>query len=138
MTAAGFSESLQRFVHAHISSVEQVEVLLLMHRTAPRRWSAVAASRELRLDPVSVARRLADFLDGGVLSVEAGEEALLYWYAHSPVAPDRMLGELAAAYQARRTSLINLIFAKPADDVSKPAGDARAFADAFRLRKREE
>ena len=138
MTAAGFSRSLERFVHAHISSVEQVEVLLLVYRTAPRRWGAVAASRELRLDPVSVARRLADFHEGGVLDVEAGEEALRYWYTPSPVAPERMVGELATAYQTRRTSLINLIFARPADDAAQPPGDARAFADAFRLRKREE
>lgn len=131
MTVPGFSAALEHFVHAHISSVEQVEVLLLMHRTAPRRWNAVAASRELRLDPVSVARRLSDFHDAGVVSVEAGEEALLYWYAPSAIAPDRMLAELATAYQTRRTSLINLIFSKPADD-------ARAFADAFRLRKRED
>lgn len=131
MTGSGFSDSLERFVRGLISSVEQVEVLLLLHRTAPRRWGAVAASRELRLDPVSVARRLAEFHDSGVLQVEAGEEALQYWYVASAIAPDRTMSELATAYQTRRTSLINLIFSKPADD-------ARAFADAFRLRKRED
>lgn len=131
MTDSGFSDSLERFVRGHISSVEQVEVLMLLHRTAPRRWGAVAASRELRLDPVSVARRLADFHEHGVLNVEAGDEALQYWYVPSSIAPDRTLGELATAYQTRRTSLINLIFSEPPDD-------ARAFADAFRLRKKRE
>lgn len=131
MAGSGFSDSLERFVHGLISSVEQVEVLLLLHRTSPRRWGAVAASRELRLDAVSVARRLAEFHDNGVLQVEAGDEALQYWYVASAIAPDRTLSELATAYQTRRTSLINLIFSKPADD-------ARAFADAFRLRKRED
>ena len=131
MSGSGFSESLDRFVRSFISSVEQVEVLLLLHRTAPKRWSAVGASRELRLDPISVARRLTDFHDAGVVSVEPGDEALMYWYAPSPAVPDRTLSELESAYQTRRTSLINLIFSKPADDV-------RAFADAFRLRKRED
>jgi hypothetical protein len=131
MAASGFSDNLEQFVRANISSVEQVEVLLLAHRTAPRHWTAIAASRELRLDPVSVARRLTDFNDRGLLSVRAGEDALEYWYEQSSAAPDRTLVELDRAYRERRTSLINLIFSPPADEV-------RAFADAFRLRKKED
>ncbi len=131
MAGSGFSDTLASFVRAHLSSVEQVEVLLLLHRTAPRRWTAVATSRELRLDPVSVARRLSEFHEHGILAVVPGAEALEYWYEPSPAAPPRTLSELGTAYRDRRTSLINLIFAAPVDD-------ARAFADAFRLRKREE
>lgn len=131
MTASGFPPDVEQFVAAHLSSVEQLEVLLLLYRTAPRRWSAVAASRELRIDPVSAARRLADFQASDVIAVEVGAEALEYWYAPRGAAPERVLAELERGYRDRRTSLINLIFAAPVNDV-------RVFSEAFRLRKPRE
>lgn len=130
MTSSGFPPDVEQFVGEHLSSVEQVEVLLLLHRTAPKRWTALDTSRELRIDAVSAARRLADFQERGVLAVEPGTQALEYWYASRGPAADRVLVELDRAYRDRRTSLINLIFSAPVKDV-------RVFSDAFRLRKPE-
>ena len=129
MSPPAFSEALRAFIREHISSVEQVEVLLLLYRTSPREWSAVTVGRELRIDPVSAARRLADFHDQGLVSVRLADEAILYWYEGSSPADDRMIAELGREFRDRRTSLISLIFASPSDDL-------QAFADAFRLRPR--
>jgi hypothetical protein len=120
---------VQEFVRAHIQSVEQLEVLLLLFRTAPQEWSAVAVSRELRIDPVSAARRLDGFHAGELLHVRAGGEALCYRYAATPER-DATVRLLADYYSERRTRLIEFIFAAPVRDV-------RVFADAFRLRKKE-
>ena len=129
MSPPDFSEALRAFIRKHISSVEQVEVLLLLYRTSPREWSAVTVGRELRIDPVSAARRLADFHEQGLVSVRVTDEAILYWYEGSSPADDRMIAELDREFRDRRTSLISLIFASPSDDL-------QAFADAFRLRPR--
>jgi DNA-binding MarR family transcriptional regulator len=129
VTPSSLSEALRAFIREHIASVEQVEVLLLLYRSSPREWSAVAVGRELRIDPVSAARRLADFQDRGLISVGASEEALVYWYEDSFPASDRMIAELDREFRDRRTSIISLIFSNPSDDL-------RAFADAFRLRPR--
>ena len=129
MSPPAFSEALRAFIREHISSVEQVEVLLLLYRTSPREWSAVTVGRELRIDPVSAARRLADFHEHGLVSVRLTDQAILYWYEGSSPPDDRMIAELDREFRDRRTSLISLIFASPSDDL-------QAFADAFRLRPR--
>ena len=132
MASSDFPVEVERFVRDHISAVEQLEILLLVYDAAPRTWSAVRASRELRIDPVSAGRRLADFNERGLLKVKAGDEALEYWYERGASASlDRVIGELARAFRDRRTSLIQLIFSSPANDV-------RVFAEAFRLRKPSE
>lgn len=132
MAPSDFSPDVERFIRDHISAVEQLEILLLLWEHAPRPWSAVRASRELRIDPVSAGRRMTDFNERGLLKVRAGEEALEYWYERG-ISPgqDRIIGELARLYRDRRTSLIQLIF-------SAPVSDVRVFADAFRLRKNTE
>lgn len=129
MTPSGLSDELRAFIREHITSVEQVEVLLLLYRSSPREWSAVAVGRELRIDPVSAARRLSDFQERGLISVRATDEALVYWYEGSSPADDRRIAELDREFRDRRTTLISLIFSSPSDDL-------RAFADAFRLRPR--
>ncbi|MEW6272677.1 MAG: hypothetical protein AB1689_25640 [Thermodesulfobacteriota bacterium] len=129
MTSRGIPEHVQRFVREHIDSVEQLDVLLLLFRTSPREWSAVAVSRELRIDPVSAARRLDDFHARELLTVRAGDEALLYSYVRGGP-NDEAIADLATAYAERRTTLIQFIFEAPSRDV-------RVFADAFRLRKKD-
>jgi hypothetical protein len=129
MAESGIPERVRAFVREHIQSIEQVEVLLLLFRTAPREWTAMATGRELRIDPVSAARRLTDFQSHGLVQARPGDEALLYWYDGASGSLDRAISELAAAYRERRTALINLIISTPNDDV-------RVFADAFRLRRR--
>jgi hypothetical protein len=129
VTPSALSDELRAFVREHIASVEQVEVLLLLYRSSPREWSAVGVGRELRIDPVSAARRLADFQERGLISVRATDEALVFWYEGSSPSDDRMIAELDREFRDRRTTLISLIFSTPSDDL-------RAFADAFRLRPR--
>lgn len=130
MTWTGIPEDVQRFVRAHIDSVEQLDVLLLLFRTAPRAWTPVAVSRELRIDAVSAARRLDDFLARGLVTVHTGDETLHYTYDASDPERNATIERLGTAYAERRTTLIQFIF-------SAPVRDVRVFADAFRLRKKE-
>jgi hypothetical protein len=124
MSASAPSDAVRAFVREHIQSVEQVEALLLLYRTSPREWSAVRVSRELRTDPVSAARRLADLHAGKLISARAEEDTIQYWYEG---AQDRLVAEVERWYRERRTSFITELYSRP-DDTT------RAFADAFRLR----
>jgi hypothetical protein len=130
MTLPAIPEDVQRLVREHIDSVEQLDVLLLVFRTAPREWTPVAVSRELRIDAVSAARRLDDFHARGLMTVRAGEETLYYAYAAPDPDVTAAIASLARVYAERRTTLIQFIFAAPVRDV-------RVFADAFRLRKKD-
>lgn len=128
MSPAPLPEDVRAFVREHISSVEQLEILLLLHRTSPREWTALAVGRELRIDPVSAARRLADFETRGVIRARPGQEALQFWYEGTSPDVDRAISQLTQCFRERRTSVVNLILSVPTDAV-------RIFADAFRLKR---
>jgi hypothetical protein len=122
-------DEVKAFIAAHIESVLQLEVLLLLHAQAPRPWTAAELAQELRIDAAWVAGQLASLADAGVLAATAaGGNAPQYRYEPRAAELDRAVAGLAREYAARRVTVIGLIFSKPVDKI-------RSFADAFRLRK---
>ncbi len=121
------SDILKQFVARHIHSVEQLEVLLLLQRSAPREWTADEVSREISTSRYAAEARLMDLRGRGLVSMR--EDGQVLHFRYDPATPDDAhVGQLAAVYAERRTSIITMIFSKPSDSVS-------SFADAFRLRR---
>jgi hypothetical protein len=56
--SSALPEDVHRFILSRIESVEQLEVLLLMHRTPTTGWTPEAVARELYSTPSSVRGRL--------------------------------------------------------------------------------
>ena len=120
---------VKAFIAAHIESVLQLEVLLLLHAQAPRQFTAAELAQELRIDAAWVSVQLASLADAGVLTAAApAPGAAPYRYEPRAADLDRAVAGLAREYAARRVTVIGLIFSKPVDKI-------RSFADAFRLRK---
>jgi hypothetical protein len=130
MPASGIDEDLSRFFAAHISSIEQLEVLLLLRATAGREWSADECSRELRSDLRWIQERLGDFTARGFLVAREVDTTLKYRYAPSSEDLQRLVDVTAGAYKERRLRVINLIYGKIESDVL-------SFADAFSFTKRK-
>lgn len=127
MPPGDFPEEVRRFILDHISSVEQLEVLLLLKGSAPREWTAKAVSQALYTQPEAAAMRLADLQTRGLLAVREGPERQ---YNYLPGTPELAgtVNRLAEVYRERRVTVITMIY-------SKPSSPVQAFADAFRLRK---
>lgn len=121
--AGDLSDGVRRLLSAHIDSLEQLEILLLLHRDRNRRWTANDVAAELRTASESASERLVDLERRGF----AKHTAAAYQFDASPDL-DRAVAELATTYPVRRVSIINFIFSKPTDKM-------KSFADAFRLRK---
>lgn len=117
-----FSAALRRFLSRCISSVEQVEILLLLRRTGTRAWTIDEISGELRSSATSVRSRLAQLARSGLI------ERVDDRYAYVAGPHDAVVEELFYEYETRRVRLIEAIFSQPLDS-------ARSFADAFRLRE---
>jgi hypothetical protein len=120
-------EEVRRFIAHHIDSVEQLEILLLLHEQPGRDWSAEAVARELRIASESAGERLEDMVSDGLLK-RREESPAEYRYAPDNMKLDDAVRGVAAGYAKRRVTVINLIYSKPIDKI-------RTFADAFRLRK---
>ena len=118
------TDEVRAFIQAHIQSVEQLEVLLLLRRERSRLFSGDDAARELRVHPSSASRWLED-LAARRLVVRDSER-----FRYGPDGPqlERDINGLAVAYADARVAVIQQIFSKPTDTL-------RSFADAFRLKK---
>lgn len=129
MTQRGIPDDVVKFLTERIDSVEQLEVLLLLHQTAGTEWTAPDVARHLYREPTSVGRRLGVLRLQGLLQATEAEQPT-FRYAPGSEALDGTVRRLAVAYAERRVSIVGIIAAKPMDNV-------RAFADAFRIRKEE-
>ncbi len=130
MTESGIPRHVERFIAEHINSVEQLEVLLLLHDRSSEEWTAATVARELHIDPGSAGRRLADWHARGLLSVSEASDPT-YRFAPRAAELQRTVRDLAGSYAERRVTVTNLIFSKPTDHIS-------VFADAFRIRPKED
>ncbi|PTL84455.1 hypothetical protein [Vitiosangium sp. GDMCC 1.1324] len=130
MHAGDLPEGVQRLIAEHIDSVEQLEILLLLARHPERTWNAETVARELRISALSAGDRLEDLARDALLASTEGSAEEYRYAPRSPMQDESVRG-LATAYVERRVTVINLIFSKPVDKI-------RTFADAFRLRKKED
>jgi hypothetical protein len=129
MSEDRFSAALESFVTECVRSVVALEALLLLRATRPRPWSAAALSAELRIDSHFAEDQLAELARVGLVQPFSGEAT--YRYAPEPAERDALVEQLEIAYAERRVSVVTLIYAAPSDR-------ARAFADAFRIRRERE
>lgn len=113
-----------QFIDATITSVDQLEILLLLRDRRARSWTAREISVELRSNEAVAAERLAAMQAMGLLQRD-GDSG--YQYAPADSAADRAVSLLAAVYRDYRLRIIERIYTKP-DGLA-------AFADAFRFRK---
>ncbi len=114
------------FIKAHIDSVEQLEVLLLLRNDPSKGWSATDVSRQLRSSPVSAAQRLEKLC---VLRLIVKADPAQQSFRYEPGTPelaDRVTA-LSEAYLVRRVTVIDLIFSNPIEKI-------QCLADAFKIR----
>jgi hypothetical protein len=123
-------EEVRKLIADHIVSVEQLEILLLLRAKPDVEWTAKAVSEEIRTSEGSAAMRLDDLRNRGFLTME-DRDAKRYVFAPTDATLRRSVDSLANTYAERRYTVIDLIFQKPIDNL-------RVYADAFRLRWKEE
>jgi hypothetical protein len=120
-----FTPAFRTFVNKNISSVEQIEVLLILHANPERVWTVDEISAILRSSTYAIESRMPGLISARLAkAVEGGYQYTASGRTHALV---EMLQE---EYGARRFSVIELVFSKP--------DPLRSFADAFRLKEEEE
>ena len=126
MADGELSGEVRHLIARHVTTMEQVEVLLLLQRAPERALSPDEIRAELRLQPSAPApATLAGLQDGGLVEREGAHPAR-YRYAPANDALRRAVELLATAYNERPVTLIRLIYERP--------NPVQSFADAFRIR----
>lgn len=120
------SAELDRFLRECLDSVEQCEMVMVMHHKPERWWTAPELGAELYLADVPTARDLELLAVRGLLDVRLGSDVQ---YRLSPASPSltKAVTELAEYYRARRVDVLSYL-------VRKQGRALRHFAEAFRFR----
>jgi hypothetical protein len=121
------SKGAREFISAHVHSVRQLELLLLVRSAPDRAVTASAVAASLRVAPRWAGSELAAMHAGGLLDLEddAADEPA-YRYAAAP-GEDRLVAELEETYRRRKPTVIQAILTAMDSDV-------QALSDAFRIR----
>lgn len=127
MGQRGISREVERFVHDHLTSVAQLEILLLLYRRSHHALSGDQVAEELRIDPEWASTELGRLTSQGLLS-SGDSERPAYQFAPSRPADAGLVDEVARLFATHRVSIITLIFSSPNDSVG-------SFADAFKIRR---
>jgi predicted transcriptional regulator len=117
---ANFPENVNQFIYAHIDSIEQLEILLLLRHHADKSWSFKAISDELRSTPDSVATRILPLEKIGIIHREGD----MFRYLPTDSVLKETIDDLEKIYRVRRQKIYELIFSPMKKRV-------RDFADAF-------
>lgn len=123
----------RKFVSHYITSVAQLEMLLLLRTDPAASWSAEQLARELRLELQWTQSQLEQFRDSGLVEVvpaspPSESAAPTFRFRPATAALDEAVTAVSQAYLIHRVSIIEAIY-------SKPSGSIRVFADAFRIKK---
>lgn len=118
-------DNLKKFIAQHVTSVEQLEILLLLSENPAHPWLVEDVFKVIQSNPDSIRRRLRQMQDSGIL--QADEHG---GFRYNPVDEAIAAGvtALRTAYRQSHVKVIELIF-------SDSMQQARQFANSFRIRR---
>jgi hypothetical protein len=125
---AELTPELAEFLTSKFSSIEQVDVFVLLFRSVDQRtWSVQDVASALDVAPQSAGMRLFLLTSAGLLVAGGSGAATSYAYAANP-GLDAVATTIADMHSTDRSAIEALL--SPV-----PGSPARLFADAFRLKK---
>jgi hypothetical protein len=122
----GIPRHVQTLITDHLTSVAQLEILLLLHASPDRDYPSNEVAERLRIDPAWARDELDGLADAGLLGHDAATGT--YRFAPRTSALQSAVGGLAKAFSTHRVSVITLLFSTPSEGIG-------SFADAFKIRK---
>jgi hypothetical protein len=124
---AAVSERLRTFLQQRLTSLDQIEVVLLLRGDRERSWTATEVAGALRTAPESAAMRLFLLASAGLILFEASSVPR-YRYSAADPDTDALIQELAETCAGDRAAVASIVDNGTRDPI-------RSFADAFKLKK---
>jgi hypothetical protein len=113
-------------VQEHIRSIGELEVLLLLHRTSERWWTADEVNSELRTSLQSAIQYLERLLGSGLLEEGARAGRRAFRFIAADTATSRTVMDLAESFRYAMAAIVDLVYARRSSSIHE-------FAEAFRL-----
>ena len=126
MLNEGLPPEAVRFIGAHIRSISQLEILLLL-RESGESLSITQINERLRSSPAFVEREVAALISAGLAASAEGTIPLCYRYSPASDTLANSVAQLAGLYADYRVRVIAAIYSR--------IDPMQTFAEAFRIRK---
>jgi hypothetical protein len=128
LTGSDLPENVRKFIFEFIDSVEQLDILLLMHAHRDQYWNAKTLSHELRSNVNSVQARLQKMSNLGLIQ-ENPQAAGDFQYGPQNAEWDKTITDLAEIYPTKKHRVLELVFT--------PLKQVRLISNAFRLSQKK-
>jgi len=135
MTSDRLPDSVQTLLREHVSTFEQLEVLLLMHAHPHDDWTATAVAERSHIPEDLVNRGLTD-LSGSGLIEQVRENPAAYCFAPRTTHLRQAAADLAVAYRDQRALVMSTMSVNAIERIRSET--LRAFSDAFVLRRKDD
>jgi hypothetical protein len=120
------SKRLREFLEQRLSSLDQIDVVLLLRSDHERYWTAPEVAAQLRTAPEAAAMRLFLLASAGLITLEASGVPR-YRYVGLDDDTEGVLQELSEVMASDRNAVAAVVGGPPRDPI-------RSFADAFKLK----
>jgi predicted ArsR family transcriptional regulator len=124
---AGIPREVKDFLSKNITSIEQLEILLLVFRNTAKTWQLGEIAQPLGIQTDAAENCLQTLVERGLVQKHA---SVKQYQATVSEELYRRVATVAKTYSERRITMINFIFSRHLDRI-------RAFADSFKLKKDE-
>jgi len=134
MTSERLPESVSVLLREHVTTFEQLEVLLLLHAYPHDDWTAAAVSERTRISAELIERALADFTGNGLVE-QVRENPPAYCFAPRATPQRQAAADLATAYRDQHALVMSTMSVNAIERIR--SGTLRAFSDAFLLKRKD-
>jgi hypothetical protein len=127
MPEPGLASEIAAFLDAHIDSIPQMEILMLLHDGRTQAWPADVIAARIYQPVAAVLPLLRGLQAHGLVTLHESAETPLYRYDDRPETRQVML-DVAAAYRSQLIEVTRFVHAKASRSVLE-------FARAFDFKK---
>ena len=119
---------VHQFLRDHVKSIAQLELLILMHGAPEQARTPEATAKQLYIPESFAGQLLENLRAAGVATVDGDPPQ----YRYAPQAPHLgpLVDDLVRLYRERPVTTVNVIYSAPTENL-------QTFADAFRIRRKE-
>jgi hypothetical protein len=127
MSSRELPRDVEAFIRAHIRSVTQLEVLLLLHKFPERWWTPEEVDRELRSAVATTRQHLDELCKAGLVAMQA-EAAPTFRFAPTGDRDRAVVDALSERFRTHFHTVVETIY-------TPGRGSLQDFADAFTFKK---
>jgi hypothetical protein len=135
MTSERLPDSVEMLLRDHVTTFEQLEILVILQTHPHDHWTAAAVGERTRIPEDLIARVLADFTGSGLVE-QVRESPAAYCFAPRTAKLRQAAADLAIAYRDHRALVMSTMSVNAIERIR--SGTLRAFSDAFLLRRKDD